>query len=427
MKRQLAIVLVVLGMFHAWLLTTNHPRVWPVRNTLQYEAYRTVGLHRGIPPRPGAGTLSGTIITPNHDLVAGARVLVARRDGTTWSTRSGPDGTFLIKDIPPGKYFPIADAPGYGSALLGGHWGGVEILPGAAVSTQVVLPFETRRAVAPGRQLTLSDPTTLECSAPLASRATRHEVRFLRAGRPNQLTYLYLPTTATAKSDIPTLLAVYPSPLHEWECVNIPLAAANHAVLAIAPAYSLDLEQDVDELVQLLGFLRAGRFPGTDAARVAVLGGSYSGLHVQRLVERDSDLDAVVLLGAPSDLFDMRRRYEAGSFIPPFGLDKALIALGFPDEEIVRYWSYSGAYHVRPDMPPVALFHSRNDDIVPYQQSERLATFLAEEGVEHELHLFDGGTHYLLSTDEDALEIYDLTLDFLARHLPPSRARAATP
>jgi dipeptidyl aminopeptidase/acylaminoacyl peptidase len=125
----------------------------------------------------------------------------------------------------------------------------------------------------------------------------------------------------------------------------------------------------------------------------------------------------VVLLGPPTDLFDMRRRFEAGTFLPPFGLDRVLVALGFPSEEPLRYWQYSAAYHVRPDMPPTVIFHSRTDEVVPYQQSELLAEVLEEEGVEHELYVFDGASHYLLEGSDEALEIYRVTLEFLERHL----------
>jgi hypothetical protein len=48
-------------------------------------------------------------------------------------------------------------------------------------------------------------------------------------------------------------------------------------------------------------------------------------------------LQAVVLLGPPVDLFDMRHRQEDGTFIPPFGLDQALVALGLPDRAPLRY------------------------------------------------------------------------------------------
>lgn len=171
--------------------------------------------------------------------------------------------------------------------------------------------------------------------------------------------------------------------------------------------------------MRLLGFARAGMFPGSDGTRLAVLGGSYSGLHVQRLLQRDRDIQAALLFGAPTDLFDIRRRLEEGTFIPPYGLDRALIALGLPDREPLRYWRYSGAYHVRADLPPLAILHSRTDAVVPYQQSELLATNLTEVGALHEVYFFEGVDHYLLTRegDGDVLKMYRITLDFLARYV----------
>jgi dipeptidyl aminopeptidase/acylaminoacyl peptidase len=125
----------------------------------------------------------------------------------------------------------------------------------------------------------------------------------------------------------------------------------------------------------------------------------------------------VVLLGPPVDLFDMRRRYEDGTFIPPFGLDQALIALGLPDRVPLRYWRYSGIYHVRQDWPPMLLVHSRDDPVVPFQLSEQFAAALASAGVPHDLHVFDHAGHYLLSEGDEAQAIYQLTLEFLDKRL----------
>jgi dipeptidyl aminopeptidase/acylaminoacyl peptidase len=213
---------------------------------------------------------------------------------------------------------------------------------------------------------------------------------------------------------------VYPGPAAEWECASLPLAAAGYAVLAAGPAYSFEPERDVDDLARWLRLAREGALPEVDGGRVALLGGSYSALHVQRLLERPEELGAVravVLLGAPSDLFDARRRLEDGTYVPPFGLDAALIALGFPDREPLRYWRYSWAYHVRRDQPPVALIHSRRDEVVPFEQSEALARRLEAVGAPYRLYVFEAASHYLLSEDGDALAIYQLTLEFLGERL----------
>ncbi|MGH2368462.1 MAG: alpha/beta hydrolase family protein, partial [Chloroflexota bacterium] len=335
-----------------------------------------------------------------------------------------------IPHVPAGSYRPVAGAPGYADVALGSAWlpwTRVDVAAGAETLADIVLPDAVARVVPPGQGLAVGDPETLECAAPLPSQAVRRRITFDSGGQPNQTTLLYTPTPSAPPPAPamrrPLLLTVYPGPADGWECASVPLAAAGYAVLAIGPAYSFDLERDVDDLARLLGLARAGRLPGVDGTRIALLGGSYSALHVQRLLSRGAvagtvdDVKAVVLLGPPTDLFTMRRRLEDETFIPPFGLDQALIALGFPDWRPLRYWRYSGAFHVRHDQPPTAIIHSRKDEVVPVQQSEFLAAMLAQVGAPHELHIFDEASHYLLSEGGDALAIYQITLDFLARQL----------
>lgn len=404
------IVLLVAGL---WFLTTNDARVWPVRNTLHYRALMGWWGQVGGPSVNGAGTLQGTVADTDGRPIVGARVLVTQWDGTSFSAHSDAQGRYSIPDVPAGRYRPVAGAPGFEDVALDA----VHIGDGAETVADIALNVAQPRPVPATSGFELGEQTTLSCDAPLPSRATRQPVRWRSAGQPNEPTFFYTPVTATVESKLGTLLAVYPGPADQWECVSVPLAAAGYAVLGAGPSYSLDLEGDVDELEQALGFVRQGRLPGADGERIAVLGGSYSTILTQRLMQRDHDLDAMVLLGPPTDLFDMRRRFEAGTFVPPFGLDQVLVALGLPSDEPLRYWQYSGAYHVRPDLPPLVIFHSRTDEVVPYQQSELLAATLREEGAAHELYLFEGASHYLLEGSEDALEIYRVTLEFLGRHL----------
>jgi dipeptidyl aminopeptidase/acylaminoacyl peptidase len=262
--------------------------------------------------------------------------------------------------------------------------------------------------------LQISAPVTLTWALPQPSVAVRRQLSYDSGGRPNQLTYLYTPVMA-GPAPLPMLLAVYPGAADTWEGVSIPLAAAGYTVVAVGPAYALDLEDDIAELQRLVAFARAGALPGADGARMALLGGSYSSLHVQALLERDSGFRGVVLLGGISDIFDMRRRLEQGSFIPPFGLDQALIALGTPNISPERPWRYSSRFHLRRGLPPIMLMHSRNDKIVPFQQSEQLAADLERLGVPHEAHFFDGLSHYLLADQpsEELTTLYEITLTFL--------------
>lgn len=60
---------------------------------------------------------------------------------------------------------------------------------------------------------------------------------------------------------------------------------------------------------------------------------------------------------------------------------------------------------VRPDMPPVFLWHTRDDESVPCRNSLILAAALEEAGVEFALHLYRHGPHGLSTADEMAYAV----------------------
>lgn len=433
-KRWAAIGGLLVALVLCWLASTDDPRVWPVRNTLQYHFAKGWWSIIGAPSSGSAASARGTVATVTGVVrdahgrpVQGARVLLVAWDGTSYGSLTGPTGQYLIPAIPAGMYAAVVGKPEYDSLVLDNAWlprwlwqpvQRIQVRSSGVNGVDVTLKADASPVVVrPGTHLIVGAPQLVESEVPIPARAWRRQVSFDTGGRANQLTLLYTPTTADVAASLPVLLTVYPGPADQWESASVPLAAAGYAVIAVGPAYSFAVEQDVDELAQLVQFARADKLPNADGSRIGVLGGSYSGLHVQRLLQRDLAVRAAVLMGAPTDLFDMRRRLEDGTFVPPFGLDQALIALGFPDREPLRYWRYSGAYHVRSLMPPMLLIHSRSDDVVPYQQSMLLAEELTRVGVPHELHLLDGGSHYLISNEGDARLIHGLTLGFLVSHL----------
>jgi pimeloyl-ACP methyl ester carboxylesterase len=410
-------VLILLLGFVVWFTTTNNARVWPLRNTGQYYLLQGWWRITGEPSPTETGTLQGTIRNNQGRPIPNAWVLLSTWNGTTFAHPSDEKGQYTINNIPTGSYQPVAGAPDHQSVIVKNGWRNIQINANNITTVDVRLPATPPSAVTPGQNLTLTDPVTLTCTTPLTSTAIRREIFFDSDDQPNQPAFYYTPITSTGR--LPVLLTVYPGPADTWECASIPLAAAGYAVIAAGPAYTFELENDIDELQRLVTFARNGQLPNADGRYIGLLGGSYSSIHIQRLLQRDQNFSAALLLGPPTDLFDMRRRLEAGTYIPPFGLDKALIALGLPSHEPLRYFHYSGAYHVRPNFPPLAILHSRSDDVVPYQQSELLRKNLELVDAPHETHFFDGASHYLLAEegDEDSLKIYEITLDFLERHL----------
>jgi dipeptidyl aminopeptidase/acylaminoacyl peptidase len=130
-------------------------------------------------------------------------------------------------------------------------------------------------------------------------------------------------------------------------------------------------------------------------------------------------LQAALLLGPPTDMFELRRAFEAGSFFPPFGLDQALIALGLPSNEPERYWRYSSRYHAQSLELPLMLIHSKEDEVVPFTQSQLLSDELDRLGKPHELAILEGMGHYLLATERTPAidDLFNTTTMFFDQHL----------
>ncbi len=422
-RKRITLIVILISLIAGliWFWLSDTPAIWAVRNSLQYQVAAQWWRIAGEPTIDGSGTLRGVVRDVQGNPIDQAWVLAARYDGQTYKARSDAEGNYLIANIPAGAYRPVVGAPDYESFEFGDWWHQARVRANQETTIDFELAASTNTPVTLGTDLQIGEPERLSCQeGDLPSKATRRQIEFSNEGQPNQLSYYYTPFEAEEDETFPVLFAIYPTILTGWEClVSFPLAGSGYAVVATSPAYSFELEADLDELVQLLEFVRDGQLPQTDGDQIVILGGSYSGVHVQRLLQRREAANAVIMMGGPTDLFEMRFQLEQGMAAPPFGLDQALRALGFPNQEPLRHWIYSGAYHVRSDFPPMLLLHSKTDDIVPYQQSELLAQELATMGVPHQVHIFEGGGHYLLAQDgdEDARKMYDLTLDFLGQHL----------
>lgn len=435
MFRRIALVAgLLVGLGGLWLLTTENDRVWPLRHVAQYwllagdrgggpEDYAENVAARppsGLQTPAGAprGALQGVVRSVTGAPIAGATVLVAERDGTPHAAESDAQGRYTIADVPVGSYVPVAGAPGYADATIR-TWLGVGVNAAQATILDITLQLRPSSPVTPATNVQLSAPQVWQVAKPLPARAVRRQLDFRADGRANQLTLYYTPDDGQT-TPLPTLLAVYPGPADTWESVSLPLAQAGYAVIAVGPEYALDLERDIDDLERVIDLVQQGVLPRADRERIGALAGSYSGLHVMRLAVRDPQaLKAALLLGPPTDAFELRRAFEAGTFNPPFGLDQALIALGLPDQEPERYWRYSVRYHARDIQMPVLLIHSKEDQIVPFTQSQVFADALQRLGKPYELQILEGMGHYLLATERtpavDAL--FNTTLDFFARTL----------
>ncbi len=408
-RKLLGIIVGLLAIGLIWFATTDNVAIWPIRNTLRYQfdQWRADGqMHT---PQPADHRIAGCISDVHQQPIVGAIVAVSERDGRLHRASSDNQGCYTLANLPANDYQLLVTASSYGDYL------GAIDLKNAQTEQHVQLAPAIAPSYAPVEKLVIGPTSVVSRTTPYPTQALREQIQVWGDNGEQQLTLLYRPMTTT--QNLPLMLAVYPGAADEWESVSIPLAERGYSVLAVGPAYSLDLETDIADLKRLLALARGGSFVGVDGSRIAIMAGSYSSLHVLRLLQDDVGFTGVVLLGPISDLFAMRESFVAGSFIPPFGLDQALIALGYPDQEIQRYARYSAQLHPRADLPPILLMHSRTDEVVPASQSEFLAAQWRRLGIDVESYFFDGMSHYLqaVARSPELDELYKITLDFLAR------------
>ncbi len=105
---------------------------------------------------------------------------------------------------------------------------------------------------------------------------------------------------------------------------------------------------------------------------------------------------------------------------PQYGVYSACVLPSFYGGQMCPWNSFLTALNSgddTPNGPAWATIYSRNDEIVPFQQSEQLSADLKLLDVPHEAHFFDGLSHYLLADQpsEELTTLYDITLTFL-RH-----------
>ncbi|HNS50872.1 MAG TPA: carboxypeptidase regulatory-like domain-containing protein [Anaerolineae bacterium] len=414
----------------SWFCFTTHPKVAGLRNILAYKAVH----RRGTPAvRAGAlpGALSGTVRDDEGRPVAGAVVLVASRLGHTFTSETGPDGTYAIGGLPPGRYVPVAAKRGYVDALPQRCLAGLcakqarTIRPGREVRAPglTLAPEAPPRLMIDG-SLVISPTQTVQTRAPLPGRADRTRFSFERGGVRDAECFLYEPEGAAGP--YPALFQVLPGPVLNWEIVAVPFAAQGYSVLACYPFRGTDIDGDVVDLLTALEYFRRGRLPShADLSRLGLIGASWTSIHSYRLLETTEEFDVALILGGLADAFAFRLASEQGTAYarPPF--DQVLMALGFPNTSPEQYFKFSVRYHLQ-DLPPLCLLHGTTDELLPFEQSALLDQVLTRRGLEHRTFFYEGLTHYFSTSAEDATtqQMFRDSLDCLGERLGTGAAPA---
>ncbi len=420
-------VLVLLGgvlvLALGWLGLTTDPGIVPLRNVLHYNLVKRLGGARVRTDEP-PGSISGRVLNAEGEPVPGAVVLVASPLGDTFPAESGPDGSYHIADVLPGRYLPVAGKRGYNDAFNQSCLAGLCYRRGVRVHSDVESRYADLRLTPAGpleitvdTSLRVSPTLGVEVGVPFPSKSYRTDFSFERAGLAVNDCHLYEPLEG--EGPYPTMLLVLPGPVHTWEIVPIPFAAQGFSVLACYPLRGFDIDGDVADLMTAVEYVRQGRIPSrADTGRLALVGASFTSIHAYRLLGLTDQVDVVLVLGGMGDGFAFRRDVETGVVRtrPPFG--EVLMALGYPNSSPELYFKYSSLYHLD-GFPPVCLLHGVDDELVPFSQGVQLADELARRDHPHEFHSYEGLSHYFSTEADDATthQMWQDSLECLRRWL----------
>ncbi|MEM7165172.1 MAG: alpha/beta hydrolase [Planctomycetota bacterium] len=183
----------------------------------------------------------------------------------------------------------------------------------------------------------------------------------------------------------------------EFPDLNPYLAARAYVVAAIdyrlAPAHCFPAP--IDDVDRALSFLRAraGEY-GIDRDRIVLLGRSAGGQIALTAAYRAASpgIRGVVGFYAPTDMVWSWEHSLDTTFIDGRRVVESYMG-GSPDNLPGRYRDASPLALANETSPATLLFHGGRDTLVSPQQSQRLATRLAELGVPHLLVAIPGATH----------------------------------
>lgn len=156
-----------------------------------------------------------------------------------------------------------------------------------------------------------------------------------------------------------------------------------------------------------------------DPKRVCIFGGSYGGYAALAGVTLQKDIyRCAISLAGPSDLAgrlhdEILRNGENSSLVR-----YRKRAYGVTGENDPKLKAISPAEHADKVTVPVMLIHGRDDTVVPFSESQKMASSLRSAGKPYELVTLAGEDHWL-SRSETRLQMLTAAVAFLEKHNPP--------
>jgi acetyl esterase/lipase len=154
--------------------------------------------------------------------------------------------------------------------------------------------------------------------------------------------------------------------------------------------YPAQLQDAVEAMFQIRGNAAKWKI---DPQRIGVMGFSAGGHLVSTLINRPEDgmiLGSDHTVSSRPDLAILC--YPVISMITkPHNTSRKMLIGDQPDEKLVR--QTSSEFQVKPGLPPVFLWHTMEDKLVPVEHAQLYASALHQHGIPHELHLYQHGDH----------------------------------
>ena len=219
----------------------------------------------------------------------------------------------------------------------------------------------------------------------------------------------------TSPKDVPTLTPYLPSKptgaamllipggsysgIYEGQAEPFALWLNHHGITVFVLRYRLgsagyrypaQLQDAVEAMLQIRGHADKWKI---DSKRIGVMGFSAGGHLVSTLINRPEDgmIEGREQTVSPRpDLAILC--YPVISMIhKPHTTSRKMLIGDSPDDKLVR--QTSSELQAKPGLPPVFLWHTMEDKMVPVEHAQLYAAALHANGVPHELHLYHHGDH----------------------------------
>lgn len=154
--------------------------------------------------------------------------------------------------------------------------------------------------------------------------------------------------------------------------------------------YPSQLQDAVEAMRQIRGAASKWKI---DPHRIGAMGFSAGGHLVSTLIDRPEDGEVEGHPSTVSPRPDLAILcYPVISMISkPHATSRKMLIGDHPSDELVR--QTSSELQVKPGLPPVFLWHTMEDKLVPVEHAQLYAAALHQKGVPHELHLYEHGDH----------------------------------